>query len=861
MLGHRRRILRLILLCLAVSICLQSGAQTKTAGGVVTDAQTGEVLEFIAVYFKNTTDGCVTNHKGEFYIRNTKGADTVVVDAIGYSKLYYKLKSDSEDKLSFAVVPEAISLQEVYVRPRREKYRNAGNPAVDLVRNVIENSDRHKVESKDHYSCDIYEKLTLSLDDFHSKILEKEKYKFLYKYIDTSDVTGKPSLTISVRENIGKVYYRKHPKTKKTLRLAQRIEGVDEELDNNGALTASLEQLLTGVNVFDNEVSFLGNRFVSPLSKPLSLAYYKYYIMDTVHVKGSSCVDLAFVPRNPESYGFTGRLYVTADSTYSVKKVQLNFPAKSNVNWVSKLEIEQEFEQTEEGLWVLSKEDSYVTFSVSEKWQSVSAHHSSSFRNYDCNDESAVRDDIYNADEPIIKSKELKIARDDSYWQNNRHAELETAERQIAEIKKDLDEKTHISTWARLGEAFVSEWVPVRYPKESSCFNFGPVLSFVGYNYIEKFRVKIGGMTTANISDRWFTNGYLAYGTGDKKLKGQIELIHSFNPKNYHSQESLRNNLSVSYSYDIFSPEAIGVQHDLSTSLKANSVKAYQYIRTAQIKYDRQWTNGLTTQFTIRNVMLTPATTADPSTLSYVIRNQDGQEISVPNIKTTEFGVFLRWAPGERQTNALSKRRNIDKDTPVLTLQHRIGVPEFLGGEYYYNRTDFSFTDRIRLSAAGFLDMKLLACKVWNEVPWPLLCHPAVNSSFSYRSESFNTMDPLEFITDQYLQWNLTWHLKGLVFNRLPLVKRLNLREIVLFNGLWGNLSDKNNPLRNHNLFVLPHDSSPIGKAPFMEVGAGIENIFRCYRIVYFHRINYGHNDNETMGFWSGFRLGVYIDF
>lgn len=856
-----RVVVRLIVMCLSISLCLTAGAQVRSAGGVVTNAKTGEALEYIAVYFKNTTDGCITNNKGEFYLRNTTGADSLVIEAIGYKKFIYLMKKAKEDNLAFAIEPESIRLNEAVVKPRREKYQNKGNPAVEFIKNVIKNSDRHRIESQDYYSSDVYEKLTLSLDDISADMLEKDKYRFLSNYVDTSEVTGNPVLTLSIRENTGKYYYRRQPATEKFVRTAQRIEGIDEDLDNHGTLTANLEQVLTGVDIFDNEISFLVNRFVSPLSKAMALSYYKYYIMDTVQVKGSPCVDIAFVPRNPESFGFTGRLYVSADSSYSIRKVQLNFPAKSNVNWITKLQIDQEFEQTEDGLWALSREDSYVNFAVIDEWQGIFAHHTRCFDNYEVNPILASRTDIYDVDEYIIMSEALKEVRDPGFWDDNRLVPLSKREQEVSEAKSELEAKTHISTWTHLADAFVSEWVPARYPKDKSYFNFGPILSLAGFNYIEKFRVKIGGMTTANLSKQWFFNGYLAYGTGDKKLKGQVEIIHSFVPKVYHSQESLKNNLSASFSYDIFSPESIGVQHDLTTSLKANSVKTYQYIRRAEIKYERQWTNGLTNEFTAANIQMTPATTADPASLSYQYLNPDGQLVNVPHITTTEFGVSIRWAPGERQTNALSKRRKIDKDTPIITLQHRIGVPELLGGDYFYNRTDFSFYKRFRMSFAGFLDAKVVACKVWNEVPWPLLSHPAVNSSFAYRQDSFNTMTPLEFIMDQYVQWSLTWHMKGMIFNRIPLVKRLNLRELVIFNGLWGSLTDKNNPAKNLSQFILPYSSVPIGNTPFMEVGGGIENIFRCFRLVYFHRINYGKNNDRTLGTLSGFRVGLYVDF
>lgn len=848
-----------ILLLLSVRAVCQS--QDRMAEGVITDAATGKPLEFINVYFKHTTNGTISDSKGRFTVSNTKGADTLVVESIGYKKYEYKLKKTRELNLSIAIEQEALVLAETYVWPKRESYRNKGNPAVELIRKVIKNSDNNRIESEKYYSSDIYEKITLSLENVNQELLKKEKYNFLAKYVNNSDVTGNSTLMLSIRENNGKVYHRNHPRTRKIVRTAQRLEGIDEEIDLNGSFTATLEQILTEINIFNNEISFLANRFVSPLSKLQAVSFYKYYIQDTVTVNGSKCVDLAFVPRNPESFGFTGRMYVVADSSYAVKRIHLNFPAKSNVNWVSKLNIDQEFEQNEDGLWALSREDAYVNFDVVDSWQGILAHCVRCYEGYKVDPGLESRRDIFNTDELVIRSKSLKEDRDSTFWYKSRFVPLTEQEVKVGNIKSELNNKTNLTTWTRIIDAFLSEWVPVKYPKDTSPFNFGPILSFAAYDYIEKLRIKVGGMTTANLSDRWFANGYLAYGIGDKKFKGEFELIHSFFPKEYHSQESLRNNLSFSFTYDIYTPDSYGVNRDIATSLEANSVKTYQYVRKAELKYERQWTNGLTTEFAVAGIQMTPATTSDPGSLSYRYYNQNGQIVNVPNITTTELSLFLRWAPGERSTNAINKKMSIDKDTPIFTLQHRIGIPDVLGGQYFYNRTDFSVFKRFRLSFAGFLDMKVYACKVWDKVPWPLLSHPSVNSSFSYRRERFNTMAPLEFIMDQYLQWNLTWHMKGMIFNRIPLLKRTSLREILIFNGLWGNLSDKNNPAMNQGQFILPLNSSPIGETPFMEVGAGLENIFKCYRIVYFQRLNYGMNEHRSAGFWSGFRLGISLDF
>lgn len=842
--------------------CCLSLAQSRSAGGVVIDGSSGKPMEFIAVYFKNTSSGCITDYAGEFFVKDSSGSDTLVVEAIGYEKQLIKLEKLNNTGMKVTLVPANMELAEAVVRPKRVKYRKKDNPAVELIRNVLAHKDSNRVESKDYYKCNIYEKLTLSLDDYAPDFEKKRRLGYLKEYIDTSEITGKPVLAVSIRETLGEYFYRKSPEERKTVRKASRHSGIDEDLDYQGNLATGLEMLFTGANIFDNEVEFMMNRFVSPISSTLATSYYKYYIMDTVTVDGVRCTDLAFVPFNSQSYGFTGRLYVTADGKYSIKKVQLNFPSNSNVNWIDRLRIDQEFSQTEDGLWALSREDAYVNLTAMEGVQGLFAHQTRYFTDYDVDPVGLAGDPAFMIDGSL---KVLPGAKsyDEEYWANNRPVPLYDREKEIARVSDDIMKKSSTGVWLRCLDALVSEWVQTTGSRATSKFDIGPVLSTVGFNYIEGPRIRLGGMTTANLSKRWFGSGYIAYGFNDRKLKGSITLTHSFNDKFYHPNERPVNNLSVSYTYDIFTPESIGDQHGIVTSLKVGPVKKLQYIRKAGIKYEKQWMNSLRTSFWLENDRYVPATLPGPrgeGTLRYQMMTDAGTIVDVPSISSTEVGAEIRWAPGEKEINSVSKFVNLDKDTPVFTLRHSVGI-NGLGGDYYYNHTEFDAFKRFHLSVAGFMDVRLSAGKIWDSVPWPLLIMPAANQSFAYRRETFHMMNALEFVADQYAQVNLSWHLKGMITNRIPLIKKLKLRELVVFNGVYGSLSEKNDPARHPGLLILPEGTMALGNKPYMEVGVGLENIMQLFRVVYFYRLTYRDHDLGWIGKWGGVRVGVYLDF
>ena len=872
-----KKLFSILILCL-ISL-LSAKAQTHTASGVIIDSLTNKPMEYIAVYIEKTSTGCVTNYNGEFFLSDDSGKNILVVSAFGYKTKHITLKPGKNLGLTIKMQEESIRLESAIVKPKREKYRKKENPAVELIRNVIANKDKNRIEAKEYFKSDLHEKLTLSLDDYTPDFEKKKKLRFLQQHIDTSEITGKPILTFSIREKLSDYYYRKSPKAEKTVQKAVRHEGIDEELDRNGGLTSTLDQLFTGVDIFDNEIAFIANRFVSPISSTLATTYYKYYIMDTVKVDNMPCVDLAFVPFNSQSFGFTGRLYITTDGNYSVKKVQLNFPSSSNINWIDKLRIDQEFQLTDQGLWALKREDSYVNLAILEGTQGIFAHQTRSFDNFVTDDPSLAKDPAYRIDGT---TKVLPGAKkhNDEYWEKHRIASLTHREESITKVTTDIKKNTNITFWTRALDAFVSEWVPSAKSKEVSKFDFGPILSFLSWDYIEGWRIRAGGMTTANLNNRWFANGYLAYGFKDKKIKGSVELTHSFIEKNYHKNEKPVNNLSLSYTYDLYSSETIGEQHDIVTSFKSGNAVKYQYIQKIKLNYEKQWLNSLRSNIWLENLSYTPATEFTPDglpangTLFYRLEGATNPRDYITNFKTTEFGASLRWAPGEKVFNAVSQRTNIDKDTPIFTLTHKLGTAGYHGGEwnfgttansYFYNSTTLEIFKRFRISIAGFLDAKITAGKIWNQVPYPLLMLPASNQSFTYRRETFHTMNALEFVTDQYVQANLTWHMKGLILNRIPLLKRLKLREIICYNIAYGNLTDKNNPaLHPGRLFELPEGTRTlVGSKPYMEIGAGLENIFQLFRVVYYYRIpTYPHPENaDFLSKWGRLCLGVYADF
>src|SRR5206468_458193 len=142
------------------------------------------------------------------------------------------------------------------------------------------------------------------------------------------------------------------------------------------------------------------------------------------------------------------------------------------------------------------------------------------------------------------------------------------------------------------------------------------------------------------------------------------------------------------------------------------------------------------------------------------------------------------------------------------------------------------------LAPFGWTYYLLEAGKTWGTLPYPLLQVHQGNETYTYDDMAFNMMNYYEFVSDTYTSVSLTHHFDGFFLDKIPLMRKLKWREIASAKGVIGNMSDK-----NRNILLDPNAFSPLRK-PYVEVGAGIENIFKIIRVDAIWRLSYLNNPN-----------------
>ena len=847
----KTKYIKSFLLFLLLGCCISVSAQNIQ--GVVTDSLTNEPIPYLSVFYEGKGVGSITDNDGNYKVETRKGWNKLTFSAVGYVTKVVNIIPGVTKNLNVRMRPDDIMLDEVVVKPKREKYSRKNNPAVELMKKVIAHKKNNKLSENDYYQYNKYQKITMSLNDVTPEMLEKGMYKkmpFLKDQIELCEETNKFILPISVDETASQKIYRKHPKSEKTIIKGMSSTGVNELFATGDMLSTVLKDVFTDVNIYDNDIRLLQYPFISPISSSDAISFYKFYIMDTTFVDKDKCFHLTFVPNNSQDFGFTGHLYVLADSSYTVKKCTMNLPKKSGVNFVDNMDIIQEFEQLPNGEWVLKTDDMIVEMTLMKIMQGFQIRRTTRYSDYAFDE---LPQQLFKRKGAEIKEADAMM-RGDDFWNQYRPVPLTQTESSMDMLVKRLEQMPGFKYVIFVLKAFIENFVETGTKEHPSKVDIGPVNTMISNNYIDGLRLRMSAQTTANLNPHLFFKGYYAYGFKDHRSKYMGEVEYSFNKKEYLPREFPKNSITFSYQYDVMSPTDKFLKTDkdnVFVSFKTSTVDQMSYVRNIALKYENE------TQFGLKTTVEVKHSTDEPTGgLAYI--TNDDQKTLVPEIQTMEVSLAFRYAPGETFVNTKQRRIPVSFDAPVFTLSHTAGFKGVLGGEYNYNLTEIGLYKRFWFSSWGKIDMFVKGGAQWNKVPFPLLIMPAANLSYILQRETFNLINNMEFLNDRYASLDVSWDLNGKIFNRIPLLKKLKWREAIGFKMLYGHLTDKNNPMKHpgdSELFLFPtRDGRPTSfvmdpKTPYMECSVGIHNIFKILHIDYVRRLNYlDHPDANKWG-------------
>ncbi|MGL4851404.1 MAG: DUF5686 family protein [Phocaeicola sp.] len=849
---------------LTTALLLISGLTSfaQTVKGIVIDSLTNEPLPYIAVFYEGKGVGGITDLNGEFSVERRTGWNELSFSAVGYQTKIVPIPKGATTTLNVELAPDNIVLNEVIVKPGRERYSRKNNPAVELMRKVIAAKKENRLEDNEYFQYSKYQKITMSLDDMTPEKLEKGVYKnmeFMKDQIEFSEQTQKFILPISVEETASQRIYRKNPKSDKMIIRGVNASGVNDLFATGDMLNTILKDYFNDVDIKENNIRLLHRQFISPISSENAISFYKYYIMDTVYVDKQPCYHLSFVPNNSQDVGFTGHLYVLADSSYAVKRCTMNLPANTGVNFIRSFNLIQDFKQLSNGEWVLDTDDMLIELTLAKFLDGLQIQRITRYSDFSFD---KVAEKLFKRRGDEIKDPNAMI-RDEEFWQEYRPVPLSKTEEKMDSFVERLENVPGVKYVVFALKALIENSIETGTKDKPSKIDIVPVNTIFGKNDIEGVRLRASVQTTAKLNPHLFFKGYYAYGFKDKRSKYMGEFEYSFNKKEFLPHEFPKSSITVNHQYDLVSASDKFLDTDkdnIFVGFKTTEVDHMSYVRNTSVKYENETYYGLKTTLEIK-------VTDDEATgsLQY-IRNDDANTI-VDRLQTTQATLSFRYVPGETFVNTKQRRVPISRDAPRFTLSHTMGFKDVFGGDYNYNITEIGFYKRFWISSWGKVDFSLKGGAQWNKVPFPLLNMPAANLSYILQPQTFNLINNMEFMNDRYAALDANWDMGGKIFNRIPLIKKLKWREAIGFKMLYGTLTDKNNPYLNPgdgDLFLFPTRNGETisylmdSKMPYMECSIGIRNIFKLIHIDYVRRLNYLDNPNANK--W-GIRFMVMMIF
>ncbi|SDQ28447.1 DUF5686 and carboxypeptidase-like regulatory domain-containing protein [Flagellimonas zhangzhouensis] len=823
------------LLPLFFLFCITAFGQTKVEGMVTDDS--GMPVAFANIIFINSSEGTITNDNGHFYLESDETYDAIKISFIGYETKVIELTQKVNYGLEIVLAESAEALQEVVVYTGKQSKKN--NPAIEILKKIWAKKRQNGVRMFDQYQYDKYEKIEFDLNTIDSAMIKSKLFKgleFMFEDLDTSRITGKTYLPIFLNETFSKVYGDNNLDREKEDVLGNKNSG----FSGNQAITAFVEDLYSDYNIYNNYLKFFDKSFTSPLSKT-GVDVYNYVLSDSTFIDNKWCYNIIYYPRRKNELTFKGDFWVN-DTTFAIKKINMQVTKSANINWVKDIYIEQDFDVVNDSVFLLKRDYMLSDFSFTKKEESkgVYGKRTTVFDNYNFN--IPRTEDFYKA---VSDPYDPRVFEQDSaFWKNARLEQLNDDEAGIFNLLDTLKTVPKFRTYYDLVSILGSGYIEI----DKWNIDLGDIYSSVGVNDAEGIRLRGGARTYFGQNDMWRLEGYMAYGFDDKKFK------HGFQGKFLLDRKN-RLIISGGNRRDI---EQLGLSLTSTNDVMGRSIASSSLVTVGT--NDRLSNINLSTF----NIEIEPFTNVklnigssyrelssalpDAFSLDYVdstLPTGISSEVKQFDISTT-----LIYTPGKRTIGYGVERSDINDDYSTIFIKYTHGIDGFLESDFDFKKLQFSYTQPWQVGGFGRLTTSIEAGKTFGAVPLSLLSVIPGNQTLFTIYNVFPNLDFYEFVTDTYVTVHLEHNFNGRLFSRIPFLRKLNLREIIGVRGAWGELSEENIALSAPTNIPL---QAPTDKL-YWEYSFGVGNIFKIFRIDFNFRGNYLENpDARRFGVTGSF--------
>lgn len=786
---------RLILLTVVMLLSNFTIAQVTKIRGKVVDAETKEPIPFVNVAFNQSTIGTSTDFNGDYFLETNAASDTLLFSSVGYTTVRRPVNRGHFQTIDLELQSSSFDLGEIEIIAGE-------NPAIILLNKIIENKENNDPDNIDVYECEVYSKIEIDVNNIDDEFRNQKALKqlqFVFDYVDTSAVTGKSYLPIFITESLSDYYYRSNPKNQREVIKASNISGVKSE-----SISQFTGQMYQEINIYHNHIEIFDQPFVSPVASFAKL-YYKYYLIDSMMIDDKWSYNISFKPKRKQEFTFTGDFWV-ADTSFAIIRSKIRMAADANLNYINDMVSELEYSQIDSA-WFLTKSRLMIDFNLTDRSTGFFGRKSTSYKNVLLNKLS--QPDIFKTKTNVITNENIhdKTA---EYWEAARHEPLSAKEDSIYAMVDSIKNVPVFRTVADLISTFVTGY----YVHKK--MEYGPYYTFYSFNEVEGNRFKIGARTSNDFSTRVMYFGHLAYGTKDERFKYGLGMMYMFG-------KNPRESFTIQYKDDVEqlgkSANAFLDDNILSSVLQRNPNYKLTRIKSFKASYEKEWFQGFSNTIRFTHNIMFPT---DSIPLNY---QEESIQKSYPDLITSEINLNTRFAYREVYIYGEFERSHLTCDYPIINFDVTAGLKNVLGADYSYLKLGLNVQQLFNTGTFGYFKYNIDAGKIYGQVPYPLLRLHEGNETYAFDDYAFNMMNYYEFASDEYLSIYAEHHFMGLFLNKFPLLRKLQWREVVHAKALVGSLNED-----NLNFIEFPNTLTPLND-PYLEVGLGVENIFKIIRI------------------------------
>ena len=831
-----------LIICCVTCFCLTSSVFSQyVIRGRVTDARTGEAIPFATVQFPGTSIGTTTDFDGLYNLFYERRFDSLTVRVMGYDSRTRAIPQDSRTiVLDFQLNPTTIGLSEVVI--------HAGeNPAHRILREAARRKNEFNFELAHGVQYSSYQVIDVALTGITESFMQQRAMRQFTNIFDSlAKIAGDDGgmvLPFFVSESHSTVFRRTRPTHEKEIIHANRALGF--LLDDLNVLAPVLGASNQKYNFNNNWLTIFDRNFMSPIADG-ALLLYNAFLLDTVYVNGVWAYELRIVPRNEIDVAFTGKIWIGVED-YALYRISAEIGQSANLNFIRRFIIHKDYEKVPEGYTVPLR--SRIMIDVVD-FPGLPAEFALIFNNYFSNF-------VFGEPKPVsffdtrVRVLDGADRQTDDFW---RHIQLTksndtvTVERSFAQIE-EIRQHPRIRRQREVLNLFWIGYFPV-----TNWLELGHWATWFGYNDVEGFRLQLDPRTSHQWSNIWEFRGMLAYGFNQRPLpfNGKRQPLKFGVEASYFFDRNSWTRLTVGFRDDDLKLTTLNQVIDIGDFLPIFSTFSMQFPgKDARIARSRHVYMRFQTDLgrSKTHVFSAAHRTFEPY-FDFQFNNPNTGE-PARNYNVAEISYRLLFARTRRAIVVGNERYFAQRaHGNSWEFRYTYGLP--LGGDYVsFHRFGLDYARIFRLGLFGSTRIDASASAVFGQVPNTEMLQFQGNNTWFETYRGYNGMAFNEFIADQALEMQLTHHFEGLLFNRVPLLRHLRLREIVGVKAISSRVNQSENLVFDSEFFQAMDI-----RTPYVEVFYSVGNIFNLLRVTAVHRLTYLSHNNIPSAFGiRGFSL------